>query len=88
MTELLEYQQVSKTFGKQKVLDNINLKIPAGKIVGLLGQNGAGKSTLIKLANDLITPDQGKILLPGNQSAFLVKLPFRTCPNEPTLIKI
>lgn len=88
MTELLEYQQVSKTFGKQKVLDNINLKIPAGKIVGLLGQNGAGKSTLIKLANDLITPDQGKILFAGQPISLSSKAAFRTCPNEPTLIKI
>lgn len=87
MTELLEYQQVSKTFGKQKVLDNINLKISAGKIVGLLGQNGAGKSTLIKLANDLITPDQGKILFAGqpislSSKAAISYLPERTYLNK------
>ncbi len=87
MTELLEYQQVSKTFGKQKVLDNINLKIPAGKIVGLLGQNGAGKSTLIKLANDLTTPDQGKILFAGqpislSSKAAISYLPERTYLNK------
>lgn len=87
MTELLEYQQVSKTFGKQKVLDNINLKIPAGKIVGLLGQNSAGKSTLIKLANDLITPDQGKILFAGqpislSSKAAISYLPERTYLNK------
>ena len=54
---LLEYRNVSKSFGKAQVLRDINLKIPSGKIIGLLGKNGTGKSTLIKLANDLLTPN-------------------------------
>lgn len=54
---------LSKSFGHKVVLDDINLKIPRGKIVGLLGQNGAGKSTLIKLLNDLLTPTSGSILI-------------------------
>lgn len=59
---LLEYRNVTKTYGKHTVLQNINLKIPRGKIVGLLGKNGAGKTTLIKLANDLLTPTNGEVL--------------------------
>ncbi len=62
---LLEYQNVSKSFGKTEVLHNINLKIPEGKIIGLLGKNGTGKTTLIKLANDLLTPTSGKVLFEG-----------------------
>lgn len=56
-------QNLTKKFGKKTILDNINLEIPRGKIVGLLGQNGAGKSTLIKLLNDLLTPTSGSILI-------------------------
>lgn len=60
--QLLEYKNVTKKYGDKTVLHDINLKIPAGKIVGLLGKNGTGKSTLIKLANDLITPTSGSVL--------------------------
>lgn len=63
---LLEYRNVTKCYGHTCVLQNINLTIPTGKIVGLLGKNGTGKSTLIKLANDLITPTNGEILFQGH----------------------
>ena len=65
--ELLKCVNVSKNFGKKKVLKNINLTIPKGKIIGLLGKNGTGKSTLIKLINDLLTIDEGKILVNGEE---------------------
>jgi len=64
--ELLECIHVNKNFGNKKILKDINLKIPKGKIIGLLGKNGTGKSTLIKLINDLLTPTEGKILVNGN----------------------
>lgn len=63
---LLEYQNVSKSYGKKQILSNINLQIPRGKIIGLLGRNGAGKTTLIKLANDLLQPTAGEIRIDGN----------------------
>ena len=63
--ELLEFINVNKSFGNKKVLDNINLKINKGKIIGLLGKNGMGKSTLIKLVNDLLVPDSGDVLVNG-----------------------
>lgn len=59
---LLQYVDVSKSYGQHQVLKNVNLKIPRNKIVGLLGKNGTGKTTLIKLAVGLLTPTQGKIL--------------------------
>lgn len=62
---LLEYKNVSKSFGKTEVLHDINLKIPSGKIIGLLGKNGMGKTTIIKLANDLLTPTSGEVLFEG-----------------------
>ena len=65
--ELLKCVNVSKNFGNKKILKNINLTIPKGKIIGLLGKNGTGKSTLIKLINDLLTIDEGKILINGKE---------------------
>ena len=67
MMELLEIKNLSKSFGKKEVLKNINLTIPSGKIIGLLGKNGMGKSTLIKLINDLLTPSNGTILINGKE---------------------
>lgn len=61
----IEFIDVNKSFGDKKVLHNVNLKIPEGRIVGLLGKNGMGKSTLIKLICDLLTPTSGKVLING-----------------------
>ena len=65
MSVILEYKNINKSFGEKKVLKNINLKIESNKIVGLLGKNGSGKSTLFKLANDLLTPTTGEVLIDG-----------------------
>ena len=61
--ELLECKNLCKSYDEKQVLKNINLKIPKGKIIGLLGKNVTGKTTLIKLINDLITPTSGEILI-------------------------
>ena len=65
--ELLQCININKNYGDKKVLNNINLTIPRGKIIGLLGKNGTGKSTLIKLINDLLTPTSGQILVNGKE---------------------
>ena len=65
--ELVKCINVNKQFGNKKILKNINLSIPRGKIIGLLGKNGMGKSTLIKLINDLLTPSSGDILINGEK---------------------
>lgn len=64
---MIEFIDVCKNFDEQTVLKNINLTIPKGKIIGLLGKNGMGKTTLIKLINDLLTPTSGDILINGNK---------------------
>ena len=63
--ELLECKHLDKNFGDKKVLQDVNLTIPRGKIVGLLGRNGTGKSTLIKMMNGLLTPTAGEVLVNG-----------------------
>lgn len=65
--ELLECININKSFGNKNILKDVNLVIPRGKIIGLLGKNGTGKSTLIKLINDLLTPTSGKVLVNGKE---------------------
>ena len=60
---LLEIKNVCKNYGKKEVLKDINLNLPEGKIIGLLGKNGSGKTTLIKLVNGLLSLDKGEILV-------------------------
>jgi len=64
--ELLKIKGLSKRFGKKHVLDNLDMSITQGKIVGLLGPNGAGKTTLMKTIACLLTPDAGEIMYPSN----------------------
>ena len=65
--ELVECKNLCKKFDEKQILKNINLTIPKGKIIGLLGKNGTGKTTLIKLINDLLTPSSGEVLINGNK---------------------
>lgn len=81
--ELLECKDLCKSFDNRVILDNVNIKIERGKIVGLLGKNGQGKTTLIKLINDLLTPTSGEVLINGKKPAIESKkiisyLPERT----------
>ena len=63
----LTLQEVEKTIGDRKILSNINLSIKNNEIVGLLGPNGAGKTTAFYLAAGLLFPDQGKVLINGQE---------------------
>ena len=65
---LLEIKNISISFEKRKILDNISFKINPGEILGLLGPNGAGKSTIFNLITGLLKPDFGKVLF-GNKDA-------------------
>ena len=80
---ILECNQLSKSYGKVPALDGVSFAIEPGRIVGLLGPNGSGKTTLIKLANGLLTPSSGEILIdgrtPGRETHAMVSyLPERT----------
>ena len=63
--KILECRGISKRFSSKLALDCVSLEIGSGKIIGLLGPNGSGKTTLIKLANGLIQPTAGEILIGG-----------------------
>ena len=85
---ILECKNLTKSYKKNHpVLDGLNLTIPAGRIVGLLGPNGCGTSTLIKLVSGLLQPDSGEILVDGmpiseKTNAIISYLPERTYFNS------
>ncbi|MBP3539550.1 MAG: ATP-binding cassette domain-containing protein, partial [Oscillospiraceae bacterium] len=56
MAATFECVGLSKSYGNKRALDNVNIALEPGRVVGLLGPNGSGKTTLIKLANGLLTP--------------------------------
>ena len=90
--ELLECKNLCKSYDDKQVLKDINLKIPKGKIIGLLGKNGMGKTTLIKLMNDLLTPTAGEVLIngkkPGVESKKIISyLPEKTYIDREMKVK-
>ncbi|MGL2962228.1 gliding motility-associated ABC transporter ATP-binding subunit GldA [Flavobacterium sp. RSB2_4_14] len=62
----IEVQNISKSYGAQKALDNVSFSIKKGEIVGFLGPNGAGKSTLMKILTTFINADEGTASVNGN----------------------
>lgn len=62
---ILQMNNLTKSYKNFVALDNINLSLEEGKIVGLLGPNGSGKTTMIKLINGLLQPTRGQILVGG-----------------------
>jgi ABC-type sugar transport system ATPase subunit len=61
---------VSKSYGATRALTNVNLEIPQGRIVALIGHNGAGKSTLLRTLSGAETPDEGRTLIDGREVRF------------------
>ena len=57
-----EIQGLNKTFGEYKAVNDLNIRVEEGGILGMLGRNGAGKTTTIRMILDLIKPDSGQIL--------------------------
>ena len=65
MSAVIEFRQVSKSFGRHRVLDHLNLAIPRGRINFILGKSGEGKSVTIKHIMGLLKPDAGRIIVNG-----------------------
>lgn len=89
---ILQCNELTKKFGASAALSNINLNIGKGKLIGLLGPNGSGKTTLIKIANGLLTPTSGNILIkntvPGYETKKIVSyLPDKNCLIDSMTVK-
>jgi phospholipid/cholesterol/gamma-HCH transport system ATP-binding protein len=68
---MIELVRLTKSFGKQLVLNDLNLKIPAGKITAVIGPSGEGKSVLLKHMIGLMKPDSGKVLVDGEDMTWM-----------------
>jgi len=70
--EVIEFENVSKSFGDRLLIDDLSFKVPAGAIVGIIGPNGAGKSTLFRMINGKEKPDSGNVKIgPTAKMAFV-----------------
>jgi len=79
---VFECRNLSKSYGYETALNSINLSLERGKIIGLLGPNGSGKTTLIKLANNLLTPSSGLVLINGNKPGVETKKVVSYLPDK------
>lgn len=86
-TPIIECKKLTKRYGAKSALNVLDIQIPRGKIIGLLGPNGSGKTTLIKLAAGLLTPSAGEIYVGGMKPSIETKkivsyLPDKTYLND------
>ena len=63
---IMQCENLGKNYGRESALKDLRFSVKRGRIIGLLGPNGSGKTTLIKIANGLLKPTSGKILIDGN----------------------
>ena len=80
-----ECKSLCKRYGNVQALDNVSFSIEPGRVVGLLGPNGSGKTTLIKLANGLLTPTGGELLINGQKPGKATRAQVSYLPDRPCL---
>ena len=85
--DVIEFKNVSKSFGDRLLIDNLSFIIPAGAIVGVIGPNGAGKSTFFKMITGTEKPDQGEILIGKTAKISMVDQSRETLENEKTVFE-
>lgn len=84
----IEVRNISKTFGKLKVLDEIEITFEAGQVIALLGANGAGKTTLLRTLSGIVAPDSGEFLFDGqrfSRTRLDLRRRFHFLPDFPAL---
>lgn len=80
---LVRVEHLTKYYGAKKALNDVNLNIESGRIIGLLGPNGSGKTTIIKLLNGLLKADTGEIYINGNKPGVITKSEVSYLPDRP-----
>lgn len=87
MDNILEAKDLSKSYFTKKALNNVNLEIQKGKVVGLLGPNGSGKTTFIKIAAGILRKSSGEILIDGKKPGVETKAVVSYLPDRNYLYK-
>lgn len=82
MSELLTCRGLTKNYGGLVALNNIDITVQSGRIIGLLGPNGSGKTTLIKIINGLLAPTSGSILINGKAPGVETKKQVAYLPDN------
>ncbi|TIT38120.1 MAG: phosphonate ABC transporter ATP-binding protein [Mesorhizobium sp.] len=82
----LEIRGVSRRFGKNTAVSDVNISIPQGQMVGVIGRSGAGKSTLLRMINRLVDPSQGSIFFDGAEVSRLRGSPLRRWQRDCAMI--
>ncbi len=85
--EVIEFKNVTKSFGDRLLIDNLSFTVPPGAIVGIIGPNGAGKSTLFKMIKGLEQPDSGEVALGKTAKISLVDQSREDLGNTKTVFE-
>ncbi len=88
---ILNTDSLSKSYGQQVALNNVNLTLETGKVIGLLGPNGSGKTTFLKIIAGLLTPSSGSVMINGMAPGFETKKIVSFLPDTvffPTWMKV
>ncbi|MGN9163820.1 ABC transporter ATP-binding protein [Tissierellaceae bacterium HCP3S3_D8] len=87
MSNIIEIKNLSKSYLNKKALNNLNLNIEKGKVVGILGPNGSGKTTLIKILTGILRESKGEILIDGKRPGVYTKSVVSYLPDRNFLYK-
>ncbi|WP_346216934.1 ABC transporter ATP-binding protein [Caldifermentibacillus hisashii] len=87
MSNIVEINNLTKKYANKTALDNVNLNIERGKVVGILGPNGSGKTTLIKILTGLLRQTSGEVLIDGNKVGVKTKSVVSYLPDRNFLYK-
>lgn len=87
MSNIVEINNLTKKYANKTALDNVNLNIERGKVVGILGPNGSGKTTLIKILTGLLRQTSGEVLIDGNKVGVKTKSAVSYLPDRNFLYK-
>jgi sulfate-transporting ATPase len=83
--EVIEFKNVTKSFGDRVLIDNLSFKVPAGAIVGIIGPNGAGKSTLFRMIQGSEKPDSGEVKIGQTAKLAFVDQSRENLANDKTV---
>lgn len=84
---IIHVENIRKSFGKNKAVDDVSFDVEKGRIFGLLGPNGAGKTTTIRMINNILVPDEGSITINGEIASPLTQKMIGYMPEERGLYK-